>query len=132
MKLSHFTKGLLLGASLVMASTAFAGEKSNLKIYEPVTVNGKTIAPGNYQAEWTGTGSDVQLSIRKGTEVVATIPAKLATSATAYQTTGYSTKKEDNGSKTLTNVFFGGKKYSLELGQEVAASGASADKPGNK
>jgi hypothetical protein len=132
MKLSHFTKGLLLGASLVMASSAFAGEKSAIKIYDPVTINGKTIAPGKYQAEWTGAGNDVQLSIRSGNHVIATIPAKISAAASAYPSTGYSTKKEADGSRSMTNVFFGGKKYSLEFGEEVAARPATQGTAGNK
>jgi hypothetical protein len=132
MKLSTLSKGLLFGASLVLATSAFAGEKAALRIYENVNINGKTIAPGNYQAEWTGSGSDVQLSLRQGKETVATLPAHLATSRNAYPTSGYSTRKEEDGSKTLTTVFFGGKKYTLELAQESAAATAPAKSAGNK
>ena len=132
MKLSTLSKGLLFGASLVLAASAFAGEKAALRIYENVNINGKTISPGKYQAEWTGPGSDVQLSLRQGKQTIATLPAHLAASPNAYPTTGYATRKEDDGSKTLTGVFFGGKKYTLELGQESAAATAPAKSAGNK
>ena len=45
MNIKHITKGLLFGASLLLATTAFAGEKASVKVYEDVKVNGKTLTP---------------------------------------------------------------------------------------
>jgi hypothetical protein len=133
MNTKHFTKGLLLGTSLFLASAAVAGEKASVKLYEDVKVNGKTLAAGRYDLTWDGTGSNVQVSIRQGKETVATLPAQIETSNSAPVSTGYSTKKEDDGSKSLTNVFFAGKKYTLNLDQQAAAAPAqTASTPGNK
>jgi hypothetical protein len=133
MNTKRYAKGLLFGASLLLASAAFAGEKGTVKLYEDVKVNGKTLAAGNYDLAWEGTGSNVQLSIRQGKETVATLPAQIEASQSAPAGTGYTTKKEDDGSKSLTNVFFAGKKYSLNLDQQAAAAPAtSASVPGNK
>ena len=133
MKTKHFAKGLLFGASLLLASAAFAGEKATIKLYEDVKVNGKTLAPGRYDLAWEGTGANVQLSIRQGKDTIATVPAQLETSASAPASTGYSTKKEDDGSKSLTNVFFSGKKYSLNFDQQAATTAAPAvSAPANK
>src|SRR5439155_1071146 len=77
MNSKNISKGLLLGASLFLATAAFAGEKASVKVYENVKLNGKTIAPGKYDLEWTGAGPDVQLNIRKGNDTVASAPAKL-------------------------------------------------------
>lgn len=132
MNSKNISKGLLLGASLFLATAAFAGEKASVKVYESVKLNGKTIAPGKYDLEWSGTGPDVQLNIRKGSETVATAPAKITPVATASAGTGYSTKAEGDGSKSLTSVFIAGKKYTIELGSEVAAAPAKAtDTAGN-
>ena len=133
MNTRHFTKGLLFGASLLFASAAFAGEKGNLKVYEDVKVSGKTLAPGSYQLAWEGAGSNVQVTIRQGNNTVATVPAAVVTAQSAPASTGYSTKKEDDGSKQITSVFFAGKKVILNLDQQAAASSAqSASNPGNK
>src|SRR3989442_1722396 len=88
MNSKNISKGLLLGASLFLATAAFAGEKASVKVYESVKLNGKTIAPGKYDLEWSGTGPDVQLNIRKGSETVATAPAKITPVATASAGTG--------------------------------------------
>ena len=133
MNTKHFSKSLLLGASLLLASAAFAGEKATVKVYENVKVNGTTLAPGKYDLAWEGTGATVQLSIRQGSNTVATVPAAVETAKAAPASTGYSTKLEGDGSKSVTAVFFAGKKVSLNLDQQaVAASAQAAANQGNK
>ena len=132
MNTKHFAKGLLFGASLFLASSAFAGEKATVKVYEDVKVNGKTLAPGKYELAWEGTGSNVQVSIRQGSTTVATVPAAVETSKSAPTSTGYSTKTETDGSKEITSVFFAGKKMSLNLDHQAAASAQAASAANNK
>lgn len=126
MNSKNISKGLLLGASLFFATAAFAGEKASVKVYEDVKLNGKTLAPGKYDVEWTGTGDNVQLNVRQGKETIVTAPAKISATKTAPASTGYSTRAEADGSKSLTSVFVAGKKYTLEFGQEVAAAPSKA------
>ena len=133
MNTKHTVKGLLLGASLVFASAAFAGEKATVKVYEDVKVNGKTLAPGTYELAWEGSGANVTVAVRRGNETLATIPAALETAKSAASTTGYSTKKDPDGGKEITAVFFAGKKVSLNLDQQAAAASApGASNAGNK
>jgi hypothetical protein len=132
MNSKNITKGLLFGASLFVATAAFAGEKTSVKLYEDVRVNGKTLAAGKYDVEWTGTGDSAQLSIRQGKETVASVPAKIVATQSAAGYTGYSTKGEADGSKSLTTVFVAGKKYTFELGQEAAAAPAKMESAGNR
>jgi hypothetical protein len=126
MKTKHFAKGLLFGAALVLASAAFAGERASVMLYDDVKVNGKTLPAGKYNLSWEGSGANVQLSIHQGKETIATLPAQIETTNSAAANTGYSTKKEDDGSRSLTNVFFAGKKYTLNLDQQAAAASAPA------
>ena len=131
MNSKHITKGLLFGASLLLAAAAFAGEKASVKVYEDVKVSGKTLTPGDYELTWDGTGSNVQVRIRQGGSTVTTVAASVETSKSAPSTTGYSTKTETDGSKEITTVFFAGKKVSLNLQQAAAATQTASD-PGNK
>lgn len=131
MKTANFAKGLLLGASLLLAFAAFAGEKATLQLFETVNVNGKSLPAGKYDVAWEGSGGNVQVNIRHGKDTVATVPATIETSAAAPANSGYSTDKE-NGSVQLTNIFFAGKKYALNLGQQGAASAQAAQTTGNK
>jgi hypothetical protein len=127
------SKGLLLGASLFFASVAFAGDKASVKFYEGVKLNGKTIAPGKYDVEIEGTGSQAQFSIRQGKETIATVPATVNPTKVAQPSTGYSTSQAQDGSKTLTAVLIAGKKYTIQLGQEEAAAPSKTSEPaGNR
>lgn len=132
MNTKHITKGLLFGASLLLATAAFAGEKATVKVYENVKINGTTLTPGKYEVAWEGAGSTVQVSIRQGGNTVATIPAAVETAKAAPGSTGYSTKTEGDGTKSITSVFFAGKKISLNLDQQAVASAQSAGNQGNK
>ena len=128
----HISKGLLFGASLLLASAAFAGEKATVRVYETVKVNGTTLLPGKYEVAWEGGGSTVQVSIRQGSSTIATIPAAVETAKAAPSGSGYSTKTDGDGAKSVTSVFFAGKKVSLNLDQQAVASAQSAGTQGNK
>jgi hypothetical protein len=127
MRKSRITFGAL-ALSLLFAAGAIAGpgNKGSLTLSDTVTVGGKQLAPGNYRLEWTGTGPNVELSISDGKETVAKVPAQLVSLKKAEPGSGYSTNAEPGGSLTLTEIFFGGKKYELSLGEVSAPAAASA------
>jgi len=117
MKLSK-VMATVFGAALLLASSAIAGEnKTSVNLIDKVSVDGKTIEPGKYQVEWTGNGPNVQVTVAKGKQQVATFPAKLTEQATSNSATAYSTSAASDGSKSLTAIYVGGKKFVLELEQ---------------
>ena len=120
MKLSMISKGLLLGLALMLATAAFAANKGSLQVQEPFTVSGQNLPAGEYQVKWEGSGSDVQLSILKGRKVVATAPAHVLELKDSASQDSAVIRKDDNGSHSLTEIRFGGKKFALALGQEAA------------
>ncbi len=132
MNAKNISKGLLFGASLFFASSAFAGEKASVKVYDEVKLNGKTLAAGKYEIEWDGTGSQVQVNFRQGKETVATVPATITPTKVAQSSTGYSTSREQDGSLNLTAVVIAGKKYTIQLGQQEAAAPAKSETAGNR
>ena len=77
MKASKISKGLLLGLALLLATSVFAANKGSLQVSDPVSVNGKQIAPGDYTVKWEGNGPNVELNILHGNNVVATVPARM-------------------------------------------------------
>ena len=112
----------LLGAALLFSVNAFAKENSKgaLRLDETVTVDGTTINPGNYKVEWTGNGPDVQVSLVKGSQTVATFPAHVTEQASVPKADAYGSSEQPNGTKALTSIFFGGKHYALQLGNAGA------------
>ncbi|MFZ0522245.1 MAG: hypothetical protein WAN14_02455 [Candidatus Acidiferrales bacterium] len=125
MKLWKISNSALLGLTLLVATSGSASTKSpqnkaSLKIQEPVTVNGIRLAMGNYQFRWEGSGPDVELNIIQSHKVVATVPAQLVDLARPARAEGYETRKEEDGSTSLTNIDLSGKKYQLHIVQGSA------------
>lgn len=125
---------LLIGTSVLLSASAFAGNasKKSLHLYESVTVEGRQLPAGDYKVEWTGTGPDVKLTIFKGKEAVASVSARVVSANAPFQQDGYSASARKDGSQALTQLFFSGEKFDLEIGEASSAntpSGASTSAP---
>jgi hypothetical protein len=118
---------LLAGSSLLLSASVFAGNsnKKSLHLYESVTVEGKQLPPGDYRIEWTGTGSDVTVNILKGKETVASVPARIVPVNVAFQQDGYTATAQKDGTQSVTQLFFTGQKFDLEIGQAASANTAT-------
>jgi hypothetical protein len=65
-------KSLVLGMVLLLCASAFAANKGNLRLDDPVTVNGTTTTkPGDYKVQWEGNGPNVDLSLTQGKNMIA-------------------------------------------------------------
>ena len=128
MRKTKFTAGLLT-FSLLLAASAIAGNpnKGTLQVAETVTVGGKQLPAGKYQVEWSGSGSNVEVSISDGRETVAKVPAQILPLKKAEPASGYTTSTDQAGNKALTEIFFGGKKYQLSIGEASAATTTPSD-----
>ena len=124
MKSSKLSKGLLLGLALLLATSAFAANKGSFQVSDPVTVSGKQLARGEYTVKWEGNGPNVELNILQGKKVVATIPARLIDLDRSAPGNTSVIKRNEDGSKTLSEIRFAGKKYALALGDESAKADA--------
>jgi len=125
MKFATVSKSLVVGLALLLASSAFAGTKANLEISKPVTVNGTTLKPGDYKVQWEGAGPNVELSILKGKNVVAKVPARVVELPTPANGDAAVTRTNGNGDNTLAGLRFEGRKIALELGE--ASDGMQSD-----
>lgn len=129
MKLSMISKSVLPGLVLLLATSAFAANKPNkgsLDVSEPVTVSGQQLKPGEYKLKWEGTGSDVQVMIWSQGALVATVPAHVTDLSKAERSNSYEARRNDDGSETVTQVSFAGKKYALSFDNAFATSGSPA------
>jgi hypothetical protein len=125
MKLSTMCKNLLPGLALLLATGAFAANNVNegsFEVFQPITVSGHQLAPGQYKLHWDGTGSNVELMIRSHGKLVATVPAQLVELNQAGHDNATESRTNDDGSQSLTQIDFAGKKYALAFGDESAAT----------
>ena len=129
MRRTKFTAGLLT-ISLLLAASAIAGNtnKGTLQLTDTVTVGGKQLPAGKYRVEWAGNGATVEVSISDGRETLAKVPAQVLPLEKAETTSGYTISTDQAGNKALTEIFFGGKKYQLSIGEASAATATPSDK----
>ena len=129
MKVSAVSKVLLAMAALLTAS-AFAADKNSNKgvlvVNEPITVNGHQLAEGEYNLTWAGTGSDVSLTVLSNKKVVATLPAHLVDLNYASDGNKSELHKNADGTLSLSQVDFKGKKFALTFNDATAGMATGA------
>jgi hypothetical protein len=127
MKASAVLKGLL-PVVLLLAVSAFAGDKNKgtLAVNEPITVNGQQLAAGEYNLAWEGTGPDVSLQVLSKKKVVATLPAHIVDLNYASDGDKSELHKNADGSLSLVQVDFKGRKYALNFAGASTGMAAGA------
>ena len=117
---------LLIGSALVLSSGAFAGDanKGKLHLHDKTIVDGKSLSPGDYTVEWTGTGPTVQVTLLQGKQTVAAFPAHVSEQPTPNHGDAYGSAPETDGSRRLTVIYLSGKRTALELQQNQASQQA--------
>ncbi|MBV9341070.1 MAG: hypothetical protein JO159_09300 [Acidobacteria bacterium] len=133
MNLSKISNTLLPALALLLATSAFAANKPNkgsIELDQPATVGGHQLARGDYKLTWDGTGPNVDLMIVSYGKLVATVPAHLIELSRPERNDGYEVHTNDDGSKTLKRIGFGGKKYALAFGGEATMTESASQSSG--
>lgn len=96
---------LVLVAALSLSLGAFAKDKNEAKftLADNAQIGSTQLHPGDYKATWEGNGSDVQVKILQGKNVVATTSAKLVDKNEGQDSV---TMRGDNV-KTVDEIDFG-------------------------
>jgi hypothetical protein len=128
MTTSKISKGLVLGLALLLATSMFALNKGSLQLSDPVMVNGKLLAAGDYVVKWDGSGPNVEVSILRGKNVVATVPAHTVDLDRAPNQDTALTTVNGDGHKALNEIRFSGKKYGLVINAETANAESGTNK----
>jgi hypothetical protein len=122
MNIAKISKGLVLGLAVLLAASAFASNKGTLQLTDAVMVSGKQVPAGDYSVKWEGSGSSVQLSIMQGKNVVVTTTARVVDLSQSAENDSAVLRSNADGSKSLTEVRFNGKKFALAIGDETMSA----------
>ncbi len=128
MKFATVSKSLVMGLALLLASSALAATKANLQLFDPTTVNGTQLKPGDYKLQWEGSGPDVEVSILQGKKVLAKVQAKVVEMNAPAQNDAAVVRKNEDGTRSLTGARFEGKKFALDLGSSSDSMQAGSSK----
>jgi len=119
---SKTSKTLLPALGLLLATSAFAANKTNkgsINLDQPATIAGHQLARGEYKLTWDGTGPNVDVMIKSYGKLVATVPAHLIDVTRPEPTNSYLAHTNADGSQSLIEIDFGGKKYALSFDGEA-------------
>jgi hypothetical protein len=120
---------ILLASTVLLAAGAFAANtnKGSLELQLPAQVAGKQLASGNYEVQWQGSGDQVQLSIMQGKKSLVTTNARVVPMQAAASNNNALINVNPDGSRSVAEIRFRGKKFVLQLnGEGVGAGGSGA------
>jgi hypothetical protein len=123
------SKLVVLVVSLLLTVGAFAGDthKASLQTLDTLQVNGKSLPAGEYKVTWEGNGPAVQLNILKNGQVVATSSAQVVELNNKPANDAAVTAVNPDGTKTLQEIRFAGKKFAFALGPSAQAQMKGSD-----
>ena len=122
MNFSKISKTVLPALALLLTTGAFAANKANkgsIELDQPATIGAHQLAPGEYKLTWDGTGPNVELMILSHGKLVATVPARVLELSRPQPSNAYEAHTNADGSQSLTEIDFGGKRYALAFGDEA-------------
>jgi len=114
---------ILLPLSL-LAKDHTAKQSINLQIFQPATVAGTTLKPGQYKVEWTGTGAAVNAEFKLNGKTVATVPATVSELTKSSQPNATVMQTEADGTQAITEI--DGKNQALKFGTEAPTANQGA------
>jgi hypothetical protein len=122
--IARVSKSLILGLAVLLASSAFASNsnKGSLQLSDPASIGGTQLKAGNYDVKWDGEGANVQVNVLKGSKVVATVPAHLIDLADKPSNDSAVVKKNADGTESIAEIHFSGKKQALAIGNNTSSN----------
>ena len=92
-----------LFATMLSVGVTAAPNKATIGLVEPTNVGSVILQPGEYTVEWSGPGTDVQVSFSRGDKTIATVPATLQVAHNRINlSVTYHT--EESGSRSLVEI----------------------------
>jgi hypothetical protein len=105
----------LIVCALSCATEAFAANSGSLHVPSAEDVAGQHLGVGNYTVRWEGNGPDVELKIMQGRKVAATAVARVKPLQDASPNDAALIDTTSGRKRTLSQIFFAGKKVALEI-----------------
>jgi len=116
MKFAKLTRVLVavLVLALALTTTAFAASgAATVKLFGAAQVNGKSLAAGEYKVKWETNSPDADVTFLQDKKTVATAHAKVVDRPQAAPDNAVVTRANGDGSATIVEIRFAGKKSVL-------------------
>lgn len=105
--------------TMLLSLSAMAADKHDGKftLPEAAQIGSTQLHAGDYKAEWTGTGQDVQVQIMQHGKTLATVPGKLVENKEASEYSSVTLKPVEGNVKTIDEIDFANRKEAIVLSQ---------------
>ena len=114
MQVAKLTRVLVPVLVLALTATALAATGSGtVSLSSATQLNGKSLAAGEYKVKWDSHSPDAEVTFLQGKTTVASAHAKLVDRDEASRWDAVVTRANPDGSKTLLEIRFEGKKSVL-------------------
>jgi hypothetical protein len=90
--------------------------EGNFNLLEPAQVGSVTLQPGDYKAQWSGSGDAVKVEIMRGGKTVATADGKLTQLPQRASTDAVVLNNLNDSSRTIDEIEFNHRTEALLLG----------------
>ena len=105
---------LLVVLALAFTSTVFAATGAGtVSLSSAAQLNGKSLAAGEYKVKWESHSPEAEVTFLQGKATVASVHAKVMEDTEAAPRNSIVTRDNPDGSKTLLEAHFQGKKAFL-------------------
>ena len=114
MKVAKLARVLVPVLALALTATAFsAAGSAKVTLSNSTQLNGKTLAAGEYSVQWDSHSPEAEVTFLQGKTTVASAHAKLVEREQASPADAVVTRNNSDGSETLVELRFQGKKSVL-------------------
>jgi hypothetical protein len=107
---------VLIALTLTVSASADGG-KTTIKLFQSVSLNGKTLAAGEYKVKWERHSADADITFSQGKQAITTVRGKFVEREKPSPYTAVVTKANSDGTETITELRFEGKKEVLVLAE---------------
>jgi hypothetical protein len=110
---------LVATVTMLLSLSALAADKheGNFTLTETAQIGSTQLQAGDYKAQWSGTGQDVQVQIIQHGKTLVTVPGKLVDNKEASPYNSVTLKPVSGSEKTVDEIDFANRKEVLVLSQ---------------
>ncbi|MGH9649176.1 MAG: hypothetical protein ACRD3I_01770 [Terriglobales bacterium] len=105
---------VIIALTLTLSASA-AGGKTTIKLFSNASLNGKTLAAGEYKVTWERHSVEADVTFSQGKQAITTVRGKFVEREKPSPYTAVVTKPNGDGTRTITELRFEGKKEVLVL-----------------
>ncbi len=105
---------VLIALTLTVSASADGG-KTTIKLYSKASLNGKTLSAGEYKVKWQRHSAEAEVTFSQGKQEITTVRGKFVEREQPSPYTAVVTKPNGDGTETITELRFEGKKEVLIL-----------------